>query len=110
MALPSLWEGFGLVLLEAMAAGKPIVASRVGPIPEVVVHGETGLLVEPGRSEPLAAALIELLGSPALAARFGVAGRRRAREHFSLDRMVTESEALYDRLLAPADGRAKVAL
>jgi glycosyltransferase involved in cell wall biosynthesis len=103
LVLPSLWEGFGLVLLEAMAAGRPVVASRVGPIPEVVLHGETGLLVEPGEPEPLAAALIELLEHPTLAARLGAAGRRRVREHFTLDRMVAETEALYEEVLHSAD-------
>ena len=99
LVLPSLWEGFGLVLLEAMAAGRPVVASRVGPIPEVVLHGETGLLVEPGQPEPLAAALIELLEHPGLAARLGAAGRRRVADHFTLDRMVAETEGLYEGLL-----------
>jgi glycosyltransferase involved in cell wall biosynthesis len=101
LVLPSLWEGFGLVLLEAMAAGRPVVASRVGPIPEVVVHGETGLLVPPGQPAALAAALLELLEHPDLAARLGEAGQRRAAERFGLDRMVAETEALYDELLGP---------
>ncbi|MDY7042159.1 MAG: glycosyltransferase, partial [Chloroflexota bacterium] len=61
MTLPSLWEGFGLVLLEAMAVARPIVASRVSAIPEIVADGETGLLVPPRDAEALAAALIELL-------------------------------------------------
>jgi glycosyltransferase involved in cell wall biosynthesis len=105
LVLPSLWEGFGLVLVEAMAAGRPVVASRVGPIPEVVLHGETGLLVEPGDPGQLAAALIELLEQPGLAARLGAAGRRRVAEHFSLDRMVAETEAFYGELLGVgADG------
>jgi glycosyltransferase involved in cell wall biosynthesis len=104
LVLPSLWEGFGLVLLEAMAAGRPVVASRVGPIGEVVLDGETGLLVEPGRPAALAAALLEVLEQPGLAARLGAAGRRRAAEQFSLERMVAQTEALYARLLA--DGLA----
>ncbi len=54
LAAPSLWEGFGLMLVEAMAAGVPIVANRVGGIPEVVEAGKTALLVEPGRSAALA--------------------------------------------------------
>jgi glycosyltransferase involved in cell wall biosynthesis len=99
LVLPSLWEGFGLVLLEAMAAGRPVVASRVGPIPEIVLHGETGLLVAPGEPAPLAAALVELLEQPELAARLGAAGRRRVAEHFTLQRMVAETEALYEAVL-----------
>ena len=98
--LPSLWEGFGLVLLEAMAAGRPVVASRVGPIPEVVVDGETGLLAEPGRPEALADALIRVLEDPALARRLGEAGRRRVAERFGLGRMIAEITALYDQTLS----------
>jgi glycosyltransferase involved in cell wall biosynthesis len=100
MVLPSHWEGFGLVLLEAMAAGRPVVASRVGPIPEIVLNGETGLLVEPGNAEQLAAALIELLEQPALAARLGAAGRRRVAEQFTIETMVAETVQYYDELLA----------
>jgi hypothetical protein len=66
----------------------------------VVVDGQTGLLVEPGQPEPLAAALLRLLEQPELAARLGAAGRRRAAEQFSLERMVGQTEALYERLLA----------
>jgi glycosyltransferase involved in cell wall biosynthesis/2-polyprenyl-3-methyl-5-hydroxy-6-metoxy-1,4-benzoquinol methylase len=98
LVLPSLWEGFGLVLLEAMAASRPVVASAVGPVSEVVVHGETGLLVEPGNPEALAEALVQVLENPELAARLGEAGRRRVAEHFSLDRMTVETEALYRRI------------
>jgi glycosyltransferase involved in cell wall biosynthesis len=105
LALPSLWEGFGLVLLEAMAAGLPVVASRVGPIPEIVVHAETGLLVEPGEPEPLASALLELLEKPESAAELGIRGRRRVVERFSLERMVAETEAFYDRLLVAPQPR-----
>src|SRR4030088_3131783 len=76
-AMPSIWEGFGLVLLEAMAAGRPIVASRVAPIPEVVLDGQTGLLVPAGDSLALAEALARLASDPALAARLGEAGRER---------------------------------
>ncbi len=98
MVLPSLWEGFGLVLLEAMAVGKPVVASAVGPVPEVVVDGETGLLVPPGQPEPLAAAIVRILTEPDLAARLGRAGRERVGERFTLDRMVAETEAVYQEL------------
>src|SRR5207253_4803792 len=80
-AMPSIWEGFGLVLLEAMAAGRPIVASRVATIPEVVLDGETGLLVPAGDPLALADALAHLAQQPALAARMGEAGRERLRQH-----------------------------
>jgi glycosyltransferase involved in cell wall biosynthesis len=100
--LPSLWEGFGLVLLEAMAAGRPVVASAVGPIPEIVVDGVTGLLVPPGDPAALAEAVIKLLRDPELAAAFGRAGRARAERELRLDTMVERTEALYDELLGRA--------
>jgi glycosyltransferase involved in cell wall biosynthesis len=98
-AMPSIWEGFGLVLLEAMAAGRPIVASRVATIPEVVVDGETGLLVPAGDPQALADALAALAEQPAVARRLGEAGRERLRRHFSLDKMVGDTELLYRELL-----------
>jgi len=98
--LPSLWEGFGLVLLEAMAEGRPIVASRVGSIPEVVVDGETGLLVEPGDEAGLAEAIGALLADPGRAKAMGLAGRQRQENRFSREAMVRSTEAVYDRLLA----------
>lgn len=100
--LPSLWEGFGLVLLEAMAAGRPVVASAVGPIPEIVVDGVTGLLAPPGDPAALAEAVTRLLRDPELAAAFGRAGRARAERELRLDTMVERTEALYDELLGRA--------
>ncbi|MBW2618182.1 MAG: glycosyltransferase family 4 protein, partial [Deltaproteobacteria bacterium] len=97
--LPSLWEGFGLVLLEAMAEALPIVASAVGSIPEVVADGQTGRLVEPGDEDGLAQALIDLLGDRQRASGLGRAGRARQQEHFSRQAMVSQTEALYDELL-----------
>src|SRR5207248_1149017 len=70
-AMPSIWEGFGLVLLEAMAAGRPIVASRVATIPEVVEDGVTGLLVPAGDPQALSDALAALADQPARAHQFG---------------------------------------
>ena len=78
-------ETFGLVPLEAMAAGRPVVASRIGGLSEVVEDGVTGRLVEPGRSDILARVLDELLGDPELRDRFGVAGHRTAAERFGLE-------------------------
>jgi glycosyltransferase involved in cell wall biosynthesis len=98
-AMPSIWEGFGLVLLEAMAAGVPIVASRVATIPEVVVDGATGLLVPAGDEVALAEALARLANDPPAAQRMGEAGRQRLRRHFSIDKMVGDTELLYRELL-----------
>jgi glycosyltransferase involved in cell wall biosynthesis len=97
--MPSIWEGFGLVLLEAMAAGKPIVASRTATIPEVVLDGETGVLVPPGDAAALAEALAQLASDAELARRMGEAGRERLRQHFSIDKMVGDTEMLYRELL-----------
>jgi glycosyltransferase involved in cell wall biosynthesis len=101
---PSLEEGFCNAILEAMAAGKPVVATAVGGNPEAVMEGETGLLVPPGDGPALAEAIGWLLDRPEQAAAFGHAGRRRVVERFELSRMVKQYEAVYDRLLA-AKGR-----
>lgn len=93
--LPSLKEGLSLSVVEAMAAGKPVVASRVGGLPEVVLPGETGLLVPPGDPEKLAAALHHLLTQPEAARQMGEAGRLRAAECFNLEDMVTRTEEVY---------------
>jgi glycogen synthase len=92
---PSIYEPFGLINLEAMACGTPVVASRVGGIPEVVVDGETGRLVEPGNAGALADALRQALADPAGARRMGEAGRRRVEAHFSWDRIADRTLAIY---------------
>lgn len=101
---PSLWEGFGVTVLEAMAAGLPVVASRVGGIPEIVRDGETGSLVPPGDDLALAEACHRLLGEPELASRMGAAGRARLLESFHIDRLVEETATLYRDLLARRRG------
>jgi glycosyltransferase involved in cell wall biosynthesis len=93
-------EPFGRVLLEGMALNKPLVASGGGAVPEIVVHGKTGLLFEPGRPDALAAAVRSLLMDPALAASMGRAGRARVASDFSIEHNVHEIQTLYDRLLA----------
>ena len=98
-ALSSVYEGLPNVVLEAMAAGLPVVATRVGGVPEAVVPGETGLLVPPRKVEALAAALDHLLSHPEAAAALGKAGRRRARQYFSFSAMVQRHEAVFCRLL-----------
>ena len=100
--LPSLWEGFGLVLVEAMAAGRPVVASAVGPIPEIVVDGVTGLLVPPGDPAALAEAIVRVLRDPELASAMGRAGRARVERELRIDTMVARTEALYNELLGRA--------
>ena len=99
VALPSRFgEGCPNAVLEAMAAGKPVVATRAGGTPEVVVDGETGLLVRPGDVEGLAAALQRLAADPALRRRMGSAGQARAKERHGVDGMVKAYEALYFKL------------
>ncbi|SFK70711.1 glycosyltransferase family 4 protein [Geodermatophilus ruber] len=105
LALPSRWEAFGIVNLEAMAAAKPVVGYAVGGIPEVVVHGETGLLSPPGAEDDLARDLVRVLTDPQLAARLGAAGRRRLLERFAPERMVQAHVELYEELVARARRR-----
>jgi len=100
---PSHQEGFSNAILEAMAAGLPVVACDVGGNPEAVVEGETGRLVPPRNPERLAAAIEDLLKDEGKRRAMGEAGRRRAEERFSLGRMITEVEAMYDSL-APRKG------
>lgn len=88
-------EGLPYAVLEAMARGKPVVASRLGGIPEAVEDGVTGLLVEPGDAPALAAALDVLLADARSRSAFGEAGRRRQRERFSLDAMAARLAALH---------------
>jgi glycosyltransferase involved in cell wall biosynthesis len=92
-------EPFGRVLLEGMALAKPLAASNGGAVPEIVAHGETGLLFEPGNPRALADALGALLRDPARARAMGAAGRKRLDADFSLRRNVELTQELYARLL-----------
>jgi glycosyltransferase involved in cell wall biosynthesis len=91
-------EGCPNAVLEAMAAGKPVVATRAGGTPEVVVDGETGFLVPPEDPKALRSALETLAADPALRRRMGEAGRARARDAYGTERMVRAYEALYFKL------------
>jgi glycosyltransferase involved in cell wall biosynthesis len=106
--LPSLYEGLPLCVLEAMAAGKPVVATAVGGTDEVVIDGETGLLVPPGNPVALATAIRSLLSDRKLAARLAQAGRARVTEKFSSDTMVSGISRVYEEALGEVAGRATV--
>ena len=100
--LPSLYEGFGIAILEAMAAGKPVIATAVGGIPEFVLSGETGLLVEPGNVEALADAIDRLLSHPQQARTMGAKGRIRAGERYHISTVVRQHEQVYTACLTQA--------
>ena len=101
MVLPSLFgEGMPMVVLEAMAVGLPVVATRVEGVPEVVRDGQDGLLVQPGDDAALADALGRLAAEPSLIEAMGASGRRRQRETFSDVAMAERLSRLYDRVLA----------
>lgn len=97
-------EGLGVVLIEALAYGRPVVASDIGGIPDVVRNGETGLLVPPGDPEALAIALASLADAPDRAQAFGDAGRRDVAERFSWSRISADLAALYDAVVARRRG------
>jgi glycosyltransferase involved in cell wall biosynthesis len=103
--LPSLSEGLSNVLLESMAAGVPVVATRVGGNPEVVQDGATGFLTPPRDAAALARGIGLLLADPELASRFGRAAKQRIADHFSFERMVEKTEHLYLDLLKKASPR-----
>jgi len=98
--LSSLNEGMGRVVVEAMASAKPVVATRVGGIPEVIIDNETGLLVKPKDTDGLAKNIITLLKDERMAKSMGEAGRKRARDIFSKDEMIRKVDSIYRELLA----------
>jgi glycosyltransferase involved in cell wall biosynthesis len=98
--MPSLWEGLPLALVLAMGAGLPVVATAVAGIPEIVTHGESGLLVNPGDIDGLGAALARVFVDATERARFGQAARAFGRPRFGVDGYVSATAALYDRLVA----------
>jgi glycosyltransferase involved in cell wall biosynthesis len=93
-------EGMSNTILEAMASGRPVVATAVGGNPELVVDGETGLLVRPNHPHRLATAIMKLLREPACRRRLGQGGRRRVEEQFSLESMVRNYAKVYLGLFA----------
>lgn len=103
VACPSRREGFGVVAAEAMAWGRPVVATAVGGLRDLVVDGETGLVVPPGDVRALRAALERLLGDAALRARLGAAARERARATLGWERVTALTCAAYEEALSPRE-------
>jgi glycosyltransferase involved in cell wall biosynthesis len=97
---PVRWEGFGLALLEAMLCPRPVVASAVSSVPEIVVDGETGHLVPPDDPAALGDRIVALLDDPARAAAFGEVGRARALAEFSVSKMAARTAAVYEEALS----------
>jgi len=94
LLLPSWWEGFGIVLIEAMAAGKPVITTNVSSMPEIVPHRETGLIIPPHDATACFHALLELVSQPELAREMGRRGRGEVYQRFSLAGMVDQYESL----------------
>jgi glycosyltransferase involved in cell wall biosynthesis len=93
-------EPFGQVVIEGMAAGKPVVATRGGGVPEIVVDGVTGLLVPMGEAAPMADAIVRLLSDPSSATAMGHAGRQHVADHFTIQHTARKLEAIYETILA----------
>lgn len=96
---PSLYESFGLIFVEAMRWGTPVVGTRVGGIPEIVKDDESGLLVSPGSPDELADAIVALLLDEERRCRIGEAGRRRVEAEFSVERMAERAVAFYNQAI-----------
>jgi glycosyltransferase involved in cell wall biosynthesis len=99
LVVPSRIEAFGMVAIEAMSLGLPVVACRTGGLQEIVAHRETGLLVPPGDSAQMANAMIQILSNPSLAKRMGQAGKSRVQELFTTNKMTASFADFYDTLL-----------
>ena len=99
--LPSLQQGIGTIMLEAMALGRPVIATKVGGVDCAVHDNETGLLVPPSNSQALAERIAELLDNPARARAIGHAARENVEREFSVERMVEQTAALYREVLEP---------
>jgi len=99
VVLPSLMEGFGITLLEAMASGKPCVATRAGGVEDVVINGETGLLVPPADSYSLCHAIRTFLTDDKLSKEFGTAGRKRAENYFTWGKVAKRTVEVYKKVI-----------
>ena len=104
--LTSLWEGLGRSLTEAMYMGCPVVATKVEGVPELVVDGKTGILVEPKDSGAIARGIIELINQPSKAKDMGKAARRRVVNGFSAEKMITQIDGLYQEMIRPKNRKS----
>ena len=100
VVLPSLWEGLPVAILEAMALSKPVVATNIKGNNELVVHGETGYLVEPGNPEEISSYVLKLLNDQPLAKKMGRLGYSRVKAKFALNKIVEQTSSLYEKLLS----------
>jgi glycosyltransferase involved in cell wall biosynthesis len=98
LVLPALTEGLPRVVIEAQMLGKPVIASRVGGIPEIIADGETGFLVEPQDWQALARAMLKIIENPALAERMGNAAQKRVREKFNCQNYYTAYHAMVQQV------------
>ena len=106
--LPSLYEGFGIAILEAMAAARPVVATTAGGIAEFVDHGRSGLVVEPGNPIALSDAIHTVLGRPDQGREMGLRGLERVRNSFGMESIVGQHERLYEACLSQEGGRSSM--
>jgi glycogen(starch) synthase len=106
LVMPSRWEGFPNVALQAGSIGRPVVASRVGGLPEIVDHEKTGLLLAPGYSIGLAEAIVSLLQSPETATQMGQAAHAKIETEFGWDQYVDTYDKLYRKLIRKGSGSA----
>jgi len=97
--LPSFWEGLPLAILEAMALGKPVVATRVGGIPEIIDHLQDGFLVPPKNTTELSQAMLTVLNQPDLAQKLGSQAQQKIFDQYNIDRMIPKIEAVYSELI-----------
>ena len=100
LILPSLWEGFGIVLIEAMAAGKPAITTNVSSMPEIVVDNETGIVVPVSDEAALTRAMQRIVEDPKQSAEWGTRGRERVLQHFTLKQMLNELERVFTETLS----------
>jgi len=107
LVLPSYWEGFGIVLIEAMAAARPAVTTNVSSMPEIVLDHQTGRVVPVGNAEALAQAMQQIVENPDLAHQWGLAGQKRVLEHFTLDKMIDQLELYFKQQVQKKSGQKK---